>query len=613
MHRPLRFAAIALAALPQAAWLLHGGPVALKLLHLAVLVTAITRPAAGLLVLSGLGPLIPIVATWGDSPVPPGRLLEVLVVACITGVLVRMRRDDPATVTGPWAALVAAVAAASLAAIIPARVLFHLPETSWMTLVREQLRGDYFVYSTVLEPLFFAALVIEGAALAWCAERITRRHPSVARGAVGLLVAAHAVVGLLTVERLAEAIQRSDQTLLHYLTAVRISIFYDKNAAGPVLAMVLLAGVGLAATRRTRVVLSAALGLVGLTLVLTGARLALAACVLSAFAGTILLGLRFSRRTLLSGAGAFTLVIAAVAALWSLYPSSRSLGGVVSGRLIMAGVALDMTRDAPAFGVGVGTFYERSSDYGGERLRWILGSDVPRENAHNNFLQILAEQGVIGLAACLGLLIAVIVPAVRSARGAGRFHRWLLLGVTAFVLTWFGSHPLLVAEAAFPFWLSFGLLAAQVPARQPSSQTRMLMAGVIVVVLLSALPRASAARRSAYLEHIGVGLSLWQPGEDGERYREAGNRFSLYLPSDAGITLPVRRLQGTPDPMRLEVRAGARLVNVLTVGGTGWVRVRVLSPASSEAFTRFDFSLTGPDGEAILSSPAVHVGKAIVQ
>ena len=54
----------------------------------------------------------------------------------------------------------------------------------------------------------------------------------------------------------------------------------------------------------------------------------------------------------------------------------------------------------PIFGVGAGRYYGMSERFMGPFIR-----DLWRENAHNNFLQIGAELGALGLLGFLGLLI----------------------------------------------------------------------------------------------------------------------------------------------------------------------------------------------------------------
>ena len=75
----------------------------------------------------------------------------------------------------------------------------------------------------------------------------------------------------------------------------------------------------------------------------------------------------------------------------------------------MATVSWRLLARNPAFGVGIGQYYELSGD---EMLHLPVGRIYIRQNAHNNFLQILAELGVVGFV-CFAALLWM------SGRGSG--------------------------------------------------------------------------------------------------------------------------------------------------------------------------------------------------
>jgi len=117
-----------------------------------------------------------------------------------------------------------------------------------------------------------------------------------------------------------------------------------------------------------------------------------------------------------------------------------------SGRLSLWAVGREMIRDVPIFGIGIGRFYLVSSQYV-DRVQVIPGWTKPPENAHNYFLQVAAETGLVGLLLFLGFLLWLFI------------RRWDLRGAsknTAAGIAIFGillmsltGHPLLVQSFFF--------------------------------------------------------------------------------------------------------------------------------------------------------------------
>ena len=91
-----------------------------------------------------------------------------------------------------------------------------------------------------------------------------------------------------------------------------------------------------------------------------------------------------------------------------------------SGRIEMAAVAARMVGDDPLFGVGPERVAFEFADY----YRGNDIEDLYTGHLHNNFLQIAAERGLLGLAAFLWLLVRIGMDMVRFARSADGIARW---------------------------------------------------------------------------------------------------------------------------------------------------------------------------------------------
>jgi putative inorganic carbon (HCO3(-)) transporter len=131
----------------------------------------------------------------------------------------------------------------------------------------------------------------------------------------------------------------------------------------------------------------------------------------------------------------------------------------VVGRLELWGAALRLIETRPLLGVGPDNFRHL---YGAQ-----LGLETwdERVQANNLYLELLADTGLLGLAAFLWLILAPLAEAVRAMRAPPirtPTSYWLLgccLGVLAFLV-----HGLLDSFLAFtPTALLFWMLLAMIP------------------------------------------------------------------------------------------------------------------------------------------------------
>jgi len=604
----LRAAGFAAVLFLQLAWEHQALPASVRLFHLALVLVAVWRPAAALLIVAALGPIAGDVLRLlrgqpgdllGLTTSVPGSVdfLEQMVLAALTGWLAPWRPAPPRTRLGGPALLVGAVAFASAATVLPARVLAAMPDASVFTIVQRLWLGWDLWPLPEWRPLIFARHAIEGVALACFAEAVVRERPNRLRQLLTTIVAAQATAVLLTVAGMARSVAGMSDwpQAVSRLVRSRLTRYTDPNATGSAFALLALAAVGLVRRRLPDAAVLVPVLLLFVGVWLTGSRAAIAAPVGVLFAWMVILAWRrpqLRRRAL--AAAAAVVVIAAVATV--LYPSKRSayFGFDVTGRLILHRAALRMTATAPVFGVGIGTFWDRSYEFGAWELpelgrRFGVWWPEPHEHAHNNFLQILAEQGLFGLVAFCVLLATALAPAVRRTATLSREHQWLLAGLAAFVLTWALSHPLLAPEAAFVFWIALGMFAAAAPApAAPAGRSIFVWLALAVIVSIP----VRLTQQHADLTHAGVGLSEWQRDAQGERYRESGARFSLYAPTGRTFIVPVRRDPSAPDPVRLEARLDNRVVSSVTVSATDWHYVRVPVPATDARFVRLEFVAT---------------------
>jgi O-Antigen ligase len=286
-------------------------------------------------------------------------------------------------------------------------------------------------------------------------------------------------------------------------------------------------------------------------------------------------------------------------------------------RIGMAQAALRMTASRPLFGVGVGEFYQRSGEFIAPDLA-ILFPPARNENAHNNFLQILAELGGVGLAAflwVLGLSVRRLV-ALLAAPG-DVLPVGLAVGLAAFGLSCLAGHPLLVPEVAGIFWLVLGVVAGMGRPASGAPDTRASIgtwvAAALLILAVSVPVRARQQVANSDMEHVGIGmLTGWRRTDDNLLYREAGAASRVFVPGEAGsITMPLRATRAGAT-MDVAIDLDGKPANVVHVEGDHWTSALVVLPTRSGGprFRRLDLRVVS--GENLPVEGAVLlVGKVI--
>jgi O-antigen ligase len=362
----------------------------------------------------------------------------------------------------------------------------------------------------------------------------------------------------------------------------------DVNAAAS--SYLLLAGVSLgiaAYGRRTRPAwLAAAVIMLG-ALVLTGSGSAfIASAVVVCAAVTLWLTSVAPLRWKIAGALVVALLAAGAIAFTRTARSTSSLemrGGftTTSMRLIEA---------RPVFGVGAGRYYPLSKLVFPPALSLVY----PHENAHNYYLQIAAELGIVGAAALMWVLGAALVPAVKRVWmvQAEGLMAGCVGGASGYLVTALGGHPFLVPETAIPFWIVLGLIVTR-PAT-PLARSGWRGAAAIAVacgLLLTAPLRGTAVGLPAG----DYGVGPWQTDDSGRRFREAEGAASLFVgPTTTSVEIPMRVSRDRAGGLAIVAFGVAgSFISSKDVGGA-WTTHLVQLPGSGvlEPRQRIDLSIT---------------------
>lgn len=583
---------------------LHGTVAIASLFALSLL-----RPATALLIVAAAAPVALVLFSGWQWPL---RWAEALVVTFLAGAMLqvsarrRLRWDSIGVAAGLLAAVILASAAVELTVLQPS---IDYPRLFLLRLWHFVSR-EYFADSQSFPALTGAALLLECLALFVVTRTLTLADGSRAARIIRMCLLGGFAAAGLNLARLAGAWLRTPdggvENMWRLLLTQRVNEPHgDLNAAGSYYAMLIpvLAGIAFSSRRPARAwSLPVAFALIG-GLWLAGSRTALAACgvaMIAFLAGTYRIH-RNDVRVRRAVAGTLAVALTATVLAIALYPRSRNVnaGTAMDVRTDMARAAIRMFATRPLFGVGAGTFYLRSGEY----IPPWLKKFYTQENAHNNFLQLLAELGIAGFS--LGAFL--VVAALRTA-AAGRSQfpmtaLGLLCGLGAFLLTCLGGHPLLTPEVAFPFWILLGVAsalpaeAAEITAPSRRRALRWWVAAALVLLAVSVPLRASRNLREADFANRSVGFSPWARSPDGVPFRWARQRSYFFVPADAiRVRFRLRLGPGRGSPRGVTVRLDDRLANRVDVTTEQWTVVEMtMPPPGTAGYRRIELEVEGTD------------------
>lgn len=462
-----------------------GAAVLLLALGTAAASPAVPWPALAIGVCALLGgawrpglalPLVLAVVPWGERlAAVPVRASELVLWAFVAGWCLRLTEGP---VSGPRLRRAAVPALLFLAVVIASwmRVELQQPAVPGWPGVSSLLRlvpADYLVTAGRAPHTAAMLQVALAVAVFLAVPGLARRDPAVPRrvlfsvAAAGLLAAVLSVVAVPVIYFTTGDWNEIDR----YISATRSrGAFHlqDVNAAGSqYILAALLSLVQEPVGRGARLAWGLGQSAIVVGLWMSGSRAAITAgaagvavwAAVTWLAGRGDLGApRLSPRLLGACGVAVIVALTGSVRLGSADATTGSASRSLSIRGEFLQTSLDMMATAPVTGVGIGTYYTRSSEFMPPGLHAIYG----HENAHNYFMQVGAELGLVGLLAFLWWL--------GRALGAGwmqvRREGWrgpafaAVCACGAYLLTCVTGHPFLVVEVAAPFWAALGATAA---------------------------------------------------------------------------------------------------------------------------------------------------------
>ena len=582
----------------------------------------------------------------GEAPAWPGA----------TRTPVRRRGALPAGVRPAAAAVLAVAGAAALVDLAPARAGLA---GAWLiaTDAVSRLSTGYLWGAAPAAPgLADAARLAAGVGLLLVVVAWSRRSEDLPRRLAVASVAGAAGAAAINLGVGADALLATDQParmLLRELAGGRLTLesaLANLHVTGEYFLLSTCVGVGLAAGRRCARLYGAAALATGAAFWIVGSRTQLAAAGLTALAaGALWLRPRLAPRwrgalaaaALLAGVSLPVAIVTVYSQRTGVFDRAAAGDGELAElaevlyaetsqhvriRTEFAAASLRMWATEPVFGVGPGRYRELSARF---MSPWLLGIYPDGENAHNNYLQIAAELGAVGLAAFVWLLAALgwsVWRAVRAGPPLDPLLAGAAAGTAAFLVASLTGHPLLLGETAYPFWIAAGIAAAIADRRQPPAAAgvgrniaadvrddhagaRRLAAGwtiapllFLVVTLPARIDGAAQARMRATaadgLDGLGGVFAVETERPGGIPFRWTGPRATLFAPGGAArVRIPLRAPQARPDrPVAVDVAVDGRRVARVPLPGPTWVEVvaPLGGPPAADGFRRVDLIVDPP-------------------
>ena len=552
------------------------------------------NPAAGLMLTAALTPAAAFLAP------PPIRVPELLAWAFLATWLLSVWRPIshgrlPRTVTIPAALYAAALGASWLMLTVgsaPGISASALPQ-----FLVHSIPPDHLIFSSPEPETWTLLLMLTGVAMLLASIATIAPNTALVDKLGWTLIACVSVLAAATLVDVAvdwAGMNYEGWFLLRYVRGERFSLHMaDLNAAGSLYVLGGIVAAAIAgATRRGRSFAIAALIVIAPAFWLTGSRSAFVA----ALAGFVILAVVRQQKSptrvqFVAATAALTLLV--IAGAFTVDWQSDVQGSAASSarmRSQFMQTSARMLASAPVFGVGIGRYFDRSAEFMPADLRAIYGN----ENAHNYFAQQFAELGIVGGTLFLWSVCALLIAGWRSARtrSADVMLAGLLAAVGAYLLTAVTGHPLLVPEAAFPFWVAAGAITGTVEhAEQRSSRTLRHVAVAVCALLAAGVVSQVVAYANRQDTPPESGFHVQETSSEGDTFRWMTRHAVTYVPNESGFVRLRVRVPALPKtrPMMIETAIAGEVVDRRELPVDQWVSYDIPSRRPTAApFRRVD-------------------------
>jgi len=574
---------------------------------LALTAVALAHPVWSPAVLIGVVPLLPVWPSLNPA-IPPGVVHLVVATQAVPWITRRLlgQRGDGNSMTSGWA-VVAGVATVSLLVALTPEPWRGVDFRHVARLVRASVPSYIFESDHLLESgaLPTWTVLVDGLSCAlivgWAATRATRERTLRVGATAAILTALFGLWQARTGLGLQTAWLVFDAGIL------RINATYtDPNALAAFYALIgpVLAGLAMRSSGWRRAAWSAGAALVLAVMVMTAGRAGLAALAAGIFTMAIValraaldeidpaaLVRQHFRRAVRVTAGLLLATLLGLITLGTLFNVRHEQQttylhtwlytfnlrqppeAIAKGRIAVWQVARAMIAEHPLVGQGLGA---APRDF--ERIRAKLGIEtLPRDahlSPHNTYLLVTSELGLLGLAAFLLMMAAVVIgvraPGNLVARDAATWPvAGVVGGLVGYTLTMLTGDRILLREDVVVGTVCAAVATLGAP---PLPRAWRLLAGLVLLLTVASWPIRSGwiGAQAVMVTPPAEGVHADQIGARGETYRWSTGDALLYVPRDAKrVRIPIRNL--SPRVQRLDVMVDDRPADLRQLPSGPWI------------------------------------------
>lgn len=142
--------------------------------------------------------------------------------------------------------------------------------------------------------------------------------------------------------------------------------------------------------------------------------------------------------------------------------NTSSAAGNVSERLKIWKKTMELIKDNPVLGVGLGNWKITVAKYGSEGLAWAKGKYIP-DSTHNDYLEVTSESGIPGAVMYFGMWLMIVIIGLKTifkTQNSDRkiFSLLLVAALAGYAVESMFSFPMERMEHGFYLYLMGGIL-----------------------------------------------------------------------------------------------------------------------------------------------------------